>query len=106
VAFAAREHEVSPTIVSFPPVAENVLRYRLQRFAACGPARKLQDQVLCIRPADHLKPDDPEQPTSGAKFQLPLAGQFMNVKSRTLHVAALALRIVPTRTLTAHEDRF
>ena len=38
-----------------------------------------------------------------AKFQVPLVGQFMNVKPRTLHVAALALRIVPTRTLTAHE---
>jgi hypothetical protein len=29
VAFAAREHEVSPAIVNFPPVAENVLRYRV-----------------------------------------------------------------------------
>jgi hypothetical protein len=29
VAFAAREHEVLPAIVSFPPVAENVLRYRV-----------------------------------------------------------------------------
>jgi hypothetical protein len=58
--------------------------------------------MLCIRATGHFKPDDPEQPTSGAKFQLPLAGQFMNVKPRTLHVAALALRIVPTRTLTAH----
>jgi hypothetical protein len=28
----------------------------------------------------------------------------MNVKTRTLHVAARALRIVPTRTLTAHGD--
>ena len=29
VALAAREHEVSPAIVGFPPVAENVLRYRV-----------------------------------------------------------------------------
>jgi hypothetical protein len=29
VAFAAREHEVSFAIVSFSPVAENVLRYRV-----------------------------------------------------------------------------
>jgi hypothetical protein len=29
----------------------------------------------------------------------------MNVKPGTLHVAALALRIVPTRTLTAHETQ-
>jgi hypothetical protein len=28
----------------------------------------------------------------------------MNVKPRTLHIPALALRIVPTRTLTAHGD--
>ena len=44
--------------------------------------------MLCIRATGHFKPDDPEQPTSGAKFQLPLAGQFMNVKPLTLHVAA------------------
>jgi hypothetical protein len=30
----------------------------------------------------------------------------MNVKPRTLHIAALALRIVSTRTLTAHESDF
>ena len=59
--------------------------------------------MLCIRSAGYFKPNSSEQPTMDAKFQLPLAGQFMNVKPRTLHVAALALRIVPTRTLTAHE---
>ena len=58
--------------------------------------------MLCIRSAGYFKPNSSEQPTMAAKFQLPLAGQFMNVKPRTLHVAALALRIVPTRTLTAH----
>jgi hypothetical protein len=103
VAFAARKHEVSPAIVGSPPVAENVLPYRLQRFAAFGPARKLQHQMLCIRATGHFKPDNTEQPTSGAKFQLPLAAQFMNVKTCTLDVAALPLRIVATRTLTAHE---
>ena len=59
--------------------------------------------MLCIRATGHFKPDDPEHPTSGTKAQLPLAAQFMNVKTRTLHVAARALRIVPTRTLTAHD---
>jgi hypothetical protein len=46
--------------------------------------------MLCIRATGHFKPDDPEQPPSGAKSQLALAAQFMNVKPRTLHVAALA----------------
>jgi hypothetical protein len=59
--------------------------------------------MLCIRSTGYFKPNSSEQPTMAAKFQLPLAGQFMNVKPRTLHVAALSLRIVPTRTLTAHE---
>ena len=60
VAFAAREHEISPAIVGFPPVAENVLPYRLQRFAAGGPARKLQHQMLCIRSTGHFKPNGSE----------------------------------------------
>ena len=47
--------------------------------------------MLCIRSAGYFKPNSSEQPTMAAKFQLPLAGQFMNVKPRTLHVAALAL---------------
>ena len=62
--------------------------------------------MLRIRSTCYFKPNSSEQPTMAAKFQLPLAGQFMNVKPRTLHVAALALRIVPTRTLTAHESDF
>ena len=39
-----------------------------------------------------------------AKFQLPLAGQFMNVKPRALHIAKLALCIVSTRAPTAHAE--
>jgi len=58
--------------------------------------------MLCIRATGYFKPDTSEQNTSAAKSQLPVAAQFMNVKARTLHVAARALRIVPTRTLTAH----
>jgi hypothetical protein len=50
----------------------------------------MQHQMLCIGSAGDLKPNSSEQPTVGAQFQLPLAGQFMNVKPRTLHVAALA----------------
>ena len=60
--------------------------------------------MLCIRSTGYFKPNSSEQNTSGAKSPLPLAAQFMNVKTRTLHVAARALRIVPTRTLTAHGD--
>src|SRR5262245_12408483 len=59
--------------------------------------------MLCTRATGYFKPNTSEQDTSGAKSQLPLAAQFMNVKARTLHVAARALRIVPTRTLTAHD---
>src|SRR5262245_7522038 len=59
--------------------------------------------MLCTRSTGYFKPNASEQYTSGAKSQLPLAAQFMNVKMRTLHVAARALRIVPTRTLTAHD---
>jgi hypothetical protein len=40
VAFIAQEHEVSPTIVSFPPVAANALSYGVQRSAA-PPSRRL-----------------------------------------------------------------
>jgi|SoiMethySBSTD1v2_1073268.scaffolds.fasta_scaffold29395_6 hypothetical protein len=38
--------------------------------------------MLCIRATGHFKLDDPEQPPSGAKSQLALAAQFMNVKPR------------------------
>jgi hypothetical protein len=61
--------------------------------------------MLCIRSTGYFKPNSYEQYTSGAKSQLPLAAQLMNVKTRTLHVAARALRIVPTRTLTTHETQ-
>jgi hypothetical protein len=60
--------------------------------------------MLRIRSTGYFKPNRSEQPTAAAKFQLPLAAEFMNVKSGALHVAARALRIVPTRTLTAHGD--
>ena len=47
--------------------------------------------MLCIRSTSYFKPNCSEQPTAAAKSQLSLAAQFMNVKPRTLHVAALAL---------------
>jgi hypothetical protein len=89
--------------VGFSPPAENVLRHRVELLAAGGPPRKRQHQMLCTRSTGYFKPNASEQYTSGAKSQVPLAAQFMNVKTRTLHVAARALRIVPTRTLTAHD---
>jgi hypothetical protein len=91
VAFGAREHEVTPTEMRFSPVADDGLPYRLQWFAAGGPAGKFQYQPLRIRPTVHLKPDGAVQPTASTKFQLPLTGQFMDVKPRALHVAKLAL---------------
>ena len=59
VAFAAHEHEVTPAEMCFLPIADDGLPYRVQRFAAGGPARKSQHQPLCIRAAGHLKPDGP-----------------------------------------------
>jgi hypothetical protein len=81
--------------MGLPPVAGNELPYRVQRFASRGPNRKFQYQSLCIRPAGYLKSDRSEQQAAAAKFQLPLAGQFMNVKPGTLHVSESAFRIMP-----------
>jgi hypothetical protein len=50
----------------------------------------VQHQMLCITSTSYFKPNSSEQPTVAAKFQLPVAGQFMNVKPRALHVAKLA----------------
>ena len=47
--------------------------------------------MLCTRSTGYFKPNTSEQDTSSAKSQLPLAAQFMNIKTRTLHVAARAL---------------
>jgi hypothetical protein len=81
-----------PAIVGFSPVAGNDLPYRVQRFASRGPNRKFQYQSLCIRPAGYLKSDRSEQQAVAAEFELSLAGQFMNVKPSTLHVAESAFR--------------
>ena len=75
----------------FAPVAPDDLPYRVQRFSAGGPAREFQHQPLGVRSTGHLKSEGPEQTAAGAKFQLPLTAQFMNVKPCTLHVSELAL---------------
>ena len=103
MAFAAQEHEILPAKMCFPPIADDGLPYRVQRFAAGGPARKVQHQPLCIRAAGHLKPDSAEQQTTGAEFQFSFTSQFMDVKPRTLHVTELAFRVMSTRAATAHE---
>jgi len=51
--------------------------------------------------AAHFELNGAEQATMGALVQFPLACHFMNIKPRALHIAQLALRIVPTRSATA-----
>jgi hypothetical protein len=60
MAFGAKEQEVLAAEMRFTPVADNVLPYRLQRFAAGGPARKIQHQMLCIRSTGYFKPNSSE----------------------------------------------
>jgi hypothetical protein len=91
VAFRTCEQEVSSAEICFPPMATNDLPHRIQHFAAGGLARKLQHQLPRIRATGYFKPNSSEQPTLGAKFQFPFAGQLMNVKPSALHVAKLAL---------------
>jgi hypothetical protein len=90
LALATEEYQVSTAVMGVAPVTTDDLPNGVQWRTADGLTRKMQYQSLCIRPTGHLKPNGSEQPTLGAKFQLPLAGQFMDVKSRTLHVAKLA----------------
>jgi len=51
-----RKGQVLAAEMRFTPVADKVLPYRLQRFAAGGPARKMQHQMLCIRSTGYFKP--------------------------------------------------
>ena len=60
IAFVAHKHKVTPAEMCFLPIADDGLPYRVQRFAAGGPARKSQDQLQCIRAAGHLKTDGSE----------------------------------------------
>jgi hypothetical protein len=60
VAFAAQEHEMSPAKMGFAPIATNDLPQGVQGLAAGGFARKLQHQLLCIRPTDDFKPNGSE----------------------------------------------
>jgi hypothetical protein len=48
VAFGAREHEVSPAKMCFPPIADNVLLQGIQGFAAGGLAKKVQHQIFVL----------------------------------------------------------
>jgi hypothetical protein len=52
---------------------------------------KVQHQMLCIRSTGYFKPNGSKQPTVGAKFQFPVAGQLMSVKPGALHVTNFAL---------------
>jgi hypothetical protein len=87
VAFRACEQEVSSAEICFSPMATNDLPHGFQRFAAGGLERKFEHQLPCIWPPSYFKPNGSGQPTAGAKLQLPLTGQFMNIKPRTLNVA-------------------
>jgi hypothetical protein len=86
----------------FAPVAADNLLYGREPLAADRPYRKFQDKPLGVRTTGHLKPNASEQRTALAECQFPLSGQFMNIKSRTLDIAQLALRIMSTRSSTAH----
>jgi hypothetical protein len=71
VAFTAQEHEVPPAKMGFAPIATNDLLQRVQWLATGGFARKLQHQLLGIRPTDYFKPDGPKETAASAKIQLP-----------------------------------
>jgi hypothetical protein len=72
VAFAAQEHEMSPAKMGFAPIATNDLPQGVQGLAAGGFARKLQHQLLCIRPTDHFKPNGSVPNFSWMTTYLPL----------------------------------
>src|SRR5690349_20252236 len=91
VAFGACQHEESTANMDFPPIADNVTLSVIQVSAAGKLTKKIQHQLLCIRSTGYFKPNGSEQPTAGAKFQFPVAGQLMSVKPGALHVAKLAL---------------
>ena len=73
--------------MSLSPAAPNYLRYGLEQFSTRGLTRKFEHQPMCIWTTRHLKPNGSEQPTALAECQLPISGQFMNIKSRTLDIA-------------------
>jgi hypothetical protein len=51
---------MSPAKMGFAPIATNDLPQGVQGLAAGGFARKLQHQLLCIRPTDDFKPNGSE----------------------------------------------
>jgi hypothetical protein len=89
--FRAQEHQVAPAIMCRPPVAADSLPQRVQSLAACRPYGKFQHKPLRVWTTGDLKPNRSEQRTALAECQLPISGQFMNIKPRTLNVAQLSL---------------
>jgi hypothetical protein len=96
----AQKHQVAAAIMCRSPIAADSLAHRLQPLAACRPYGKFQNEPLRIRTAGDLKPNGSEQPTALAECQLPVSGEFMNIKPCTLHIAELSLVFAALRLIT------
>jgi hypothetical protein len=71
------------------PVAGDNLSYRIQSLAAGRLYGKFQHKLLCVWATHHLKPDSSEQGTPLAECQLPISGEFVNIKPRALDITQI-----------------